>query len=350
MLILPRTASSRGNKLKRSLPDNEEKRIIICARCGCKAQSNFYITRDIDRSFFGKIVYCKDCVRYFYDKYLKKYKTMNLAVYYLCRKIDIPYIHSAYLGAVENINNKDSKLQGEDKILAAYLKNLSFSDANGWGYTFDDSQGEREIEGITSFDEITKIKRNRNINTNNNDDYEVLEYDTDVLISKWGSFDNEDLAYLESEYLDWEEKLNGINEKSIDIMVKQVCLQCNEIRKDRENGINVDKKIKTLQDLLKTSGLIELQTSSSENEEFGMALSEIEYSRPLKKTDPDFEDVDEMNKMVYGFLGGISRALGKENKYTKKFDDIYGKYSIDIIEDLRSQKSEEDIDQGDIDG
>lgn len=321
---------------------------LKCLKCGSSNQANFYSTKDVSRAFYGKIPYCKDCVKKMYLEYLKRYNNINIAIYYLCRKIDIPYIHSAYTGAIENINNPNAKIQGEDSIVSAYMKNLGFSDKNGWGYTFDDSQGENEIEGIISFAEITKVKRGFKTNDKANDNYEVLEYDTDELVQKWGMFDNNDLAYLESEYLDWEDKLNGITEKSTDIMVKQVCLQCNEIRKDRENNINVDKKVKTLQDLLKTSGLIEMQNGESEERYIGMLISDIEYKRPIKKVDPDFDDVDNIRDILYGFIGAMCRTLGKENFYTDEFDKIYGKYNIDIIDNLKElQKvSDEGLEKG----
>ena len=313
---------------------------LCCLNCGSSNINNFYTTKDPSRSYFGKIPYCKDCVKKFYDKYYKLYnKNQNMAIYYLCRKIDIPYVHTAYLGAIENLNNVNSKIQsGEHALVSAYMKNMSFAEKNGWGFTFDDSQGESEIEGISSFEATTKVKRNLNFNSSSTDNIDVIEYDTEQLVQKWGLFPNEDLAYLESEYLDWEEKLNGITEKSIDIMVKQVCLQCNEIRKDRENNINVDKKLATLQNLLKTSGLIEMQDSGSDERRVGMSISDIEFKRPVKTVNPELDDVDNMRDVIYGFVGALSRTLGKENAYTEKFDEIYGRYSIDIIDDLKKQK------------
>ena len=280
---------------------------IKCLCCGMGNQSNFYATKDPFRKYFAKIPYCKNCIKEIYNKYLKKYNgNINMAIYYLCRKIDLPYIHSAFVGAVENINNPNAKIQGEDSIVSAYIKNLSFSEANGWGCNFDDSQGENEIDGLSSFEETIKVKRSQKIpgKEPDKDKYDVIEYDTDELIRKWGLYDNSDLIYLESEYLDWSDKLNGIHEKSIDIMVKQVCLQCNEIRKDRENGANVDKKLATLQSLLKTSGLIEAQKDNTDDLSVGMLISEIEHKRPVKTVDPELEDVNNIQMFPVVFLLG----------------------------------------------
>lgn len=324
---------------KKTVNKKEEPK-ITCLKCGVADQSKFYSTKNPARKYFGKIPYCKDCIKGFYDKYMKKYKNTNLAMYYLCRKIDLPYIHTNYTGAIETINNSNSTIYGDDAIIPAYIKGLCFSEKNGWGSSFDESQGEDQVDGLVSFDEITKVKRSPSISNKDKDADDVIEYETDDLIQKWGAFENEDLAYLESEYLDWEDKLKGITDKTTDIMVKQVCLQCLVIKKKREQDEDVNKELSSLQTLLKTSGLIELQGEVEEQRGAGMLISEIEYRRPIKKVDPDFEDVDKIRDIAMAFLGGTSRAAGKENIYTQEFDKIYGKYSIDIIDNLRQIKED----------
>jgi len=161
--------------------------------------------------------------------------------------------------------------------------------------------------------------------------------DADELMRKWGRFDNDDLAYLESEYMDWEEQLNGIVDKYVDIMVKQVCLTLNEIRHDRESGQPVEKKVQSLRNLIKDSGLSDLQKNDAVEQGTGMTIRDIEFKRPVKTVDPDFEDVDGMRLVIDAILGGTSRAVGKENEFTERFDEEYSKYTIDIIEDLKVQ-------------
>lgn len=311
---------------------------ITCIRCGEQDQKKFYTTKDPYREFFGKIPYCKNCIKdiftFYYDK---NKKNMNLAMYYLCRKIDIPYIHTAYLGAVDNINNPNSKIRGDEAIVPAYLKNLSFSGANGWGYSFDDSMGEDNIPSISSYEKSIKVQRSKMLNEQDLDDYEVIEYDTAFLVQKWGLFEDSILAYLESEYLDWSDKLGGINEKSIDIMVKEICYQCNDIRLSRERGEDVGNKTNILQKTLKTSGLIELQNDNVDEENIGTRIAEIESKRPIKKVDNDLADVDNMRLIAAAIRGPTMRAMGYENDYTKEFDELYSEYSIDIIDELKQK-------------
>lgn len=320
---------------------------ITCIRCGESNQSNFYQTKDKNRKFYNKIPYCKKCIKEIFSDYKKKYSdNLNLAIYFLCRKIDIPYIHTNYTGALENIKNPESKIFGEENIVSAYMKGFAFSEQNGWGNSFDESQGEREIQGLASFDEYTKIKKNKKSSSKEYDDsYDIIEYDTEFLQNKWGMFTNDELAYLESEYLDWEDKLGGkISEKSIEVIVKQICLQSLDIYIARQQGNDVTKKVKTLRELMSDGGLVEKQNQASDlvNGSVGQRIEEIEKIRPVYAPDPSLQDVDNMKNIIYGFAGGTSRALGKNNFYTKKLDEIFSDYTIDIIENnVSSHLSEE---------
>ena len=335
-------------KSKASTTNQADAPKLHCIMCGSSNQTNFYLSKDKSHSFFGKIPYCKNCVKEIFLHYCKLYDDINLAVYYTCRKIDIPYIHSNYLGAIEAINNPDVKMSGDENVFGAYMKGIAFAEKNGWGTSFDDSQGENSIEKLASYDEVTKIKRNKINNPSNavsdEEEYEVIEYDTDVLQSKWGNtFENWELSYLESEYLDWEEKLNGINDKTIDILVKQICYQLLDIYKDRQSGTSVDKKIKTLRELMNDSGLMEKQNkATAQRKNIGMTIRDIEYHRPIPMSEPIFDDVDGVKNYIYGAAGCYFKANGIENEYTKFFDEWMKDYSVDVVTDLLEEKKKEE--------
>lgn len=330
-------------------PKKEEVAKIHCLRCGNSTMTNFYMSRDKHKQFFGKVPYCKECIKRIYTYYLGMYDDQNLAVYYTCRKIDVPYIHSNYLGAVENIKNPNSKIQGEGAIMQAYMKGFSFAEQNGWGTSFDDSQGENQIEKLNTFDAVTEIKRNRinnptQHNTDDSGEYETIEYDTEFLQSKWGmTFENWELAYLESEYLDWNEKLNGINDKTLDILVKQICYQLLDIYKDRQSGAAVDKKLKTLTDLMNNSGLIDKQDKANEKHQtLGMEIERIEYMKPATSGKPIFNDVDGVQNYIKGSAGCYFKAMGIENEYTRFYDEWMKDYQVDIVNEMLANKQAEE--------
>lgn len=350
---MPGRRPKKSTKKPENTSPNTEPEVIIragvcCPRCGNATPNNFYSTKDPDRKFTGKVVYCKKCIKEIFDNYLKKYKgDYNLAFYYLCRKIDVPYIHKVYQGAVKNIGNEFAKIQGVEGLISAYMKGLSFSGQNGWGSSFDESKGVREIEDLLTYDDTTEVRRDISKSSGANaleDDYEILEYDTGYLQNKWGTFDNPDLAYLENQYLDWEDKLGGIDDKSIDMIVQQICLQALEIRKGRESGADVTKMVKTLRELMNDAGLVEKLNKKAEvmNRSVGQRIEDIERMRPVFKVDPELSDVDNVNKIIIGFTGSLSKTLGKSNYYTQKFDEVYGPYTIDVIEE--GKKTIENLD------
>lgn len=335
----------RPPKIPRPSKDIEEKnkppkelRRITCIGCGTKEQGKFYKTKDPYKKYFGMIPYCKNCVKKIFDKYMLKFdKDQNKAFYYTLRKIDVAYIHTAYLGALQTIQNPTSTQYGEDNLIGAYMKQLGFADVNGWGCTFDESMGENQIKSLEAYDDIIKVRRTINRSAEVDEDFEIIEMDADELVRKWGRFEDEDLAYLEQEYMDWEEQLNGINDKYVDIMVKQICLSSNEIRHARENGLPVDKMLSSLRGLIKDSGISDLQNNEASKQGVGMSARDIEFHRPVREPDPELQDVDNVKDIIIAMLGGTSRALGKENEFTEEFDEVYQKYSIDIIDNLKEK-------------
>ena len=67
--------------------------------------------------------------------------------------------------------------------------------------------------------------------------------------------------------------------------------------------------------------------------------------RPIKTVDDDLADVDNIKMIIAAFTGNLFRALGRENAYTKRFDELYDKYSIDIINDLKQLNAETKVEK-----
>lgn len=356
---MPKTTSA---KPKQKDSPEENKR-IVCLNCGCKNQAEFYKSHNPFNKFLGYIPYCKDCIRSeMWSYFIRKFNgNEQLALHGLLRSLNLPYIHSVYLASVKNINNpnatisKDSEKEIEENkvnnsvLVSAYFKNYnSLYERNGYGDTYLDSEGLNEIQGMNIYEDTIQIRRQKkeeNIEDIDTEKYEVLEYDADELIFKWGAFPDEKLIRLEREYLDWADKLGDyIYDKSTDLIVKQVCQQTVEIEDKRLLGEKVKDDVNTLQALLNSSGLIEkTRDKSAETTKIGMTIREIENLRPLAKTTKELEDVDKYGELLDTFIGGISRTMGKENIFTQRFDEIYKDYAInlDAFSDLDTQKEKE---------
>ena len=341
----------------------EENKRIVCLNCGCKNQAEFYKSHNPFNKFLGYIPYCKDCIRSeMWSYFIRKFNgNEQLALHGLLRSLNLPYIHSVYLASIKNINNPNATISKgseneveENKVnnsvlVSAYFKNYnSLYERNGYGDTYLDSEGLNEIQGMNIYEDTIQIRRQKkeeNIEDIDTEKYEVLEYDADELIFKWGAFPDEKLIRLEREYLDWSDKLGDyIYDKSTDLIVKQVCQQTVEIEDKRLLGEKVKDDVNTLQGLLNSSGLIEkTRDKSAETTKIGMTIREIENLRPLAKTTKELEDVDKYGELLDTFIGGISRTMGKENIFTQRFDEIYKDYTInlDAFSDLDTQKEKE---------
>ena len=78
----------------------------------------------------------------------------------------------------------------------------------------------------------------------------------DTLDKKWGSGHTpEEVSYLEDEYSGWA-KMVDVDDKSVEILVKEICLQTLAIRRKREEGQSVNKQdIDTLTNLMEVCKL-----------------------------------------------------------------------------------------------
>ena len=68
-----------------------------------------------------------------------------------------------------------------------------------------------------------------------------------------------------------------------------------------------------------------------------MNISDIEFRRPIKQCDPELEDVDRVKMILDAYMGGTSKALGKDNAFTRRFDEEYAQYTIDTIDNLKQK-------------
>lgn len=325
---------------------------ITCLGCGITGDANFYVSRT-PYNKYKRIPYCKKCIKsVLYPYYLQRTGNANTAFCYLLRSLDVPYIHEIYVSACKSMSNPNSvhnNINNTDDtaVIAEYFKTYnSFHDTNKFGDTFADSVDIDKIENIELGENIAKIRHNKNLNKRDTSNYEILEYDTDYLIHKYGNFPVEDLIYLEEEYLLWKDKLGKyIDDPSVQTNVRMLCLEFLKYRKNNEQGAPAKDELTNIQNIMKTSGLNEKVAKNEENiDSIGMKIEDIEERRPVKPAETVLDDVDGYKNILLGFAGATSRALGKENEFTKDFDDIMGKYSLDVFAKQAAEEQKEDSD------
>lgn len=116
----------------------------LCLMCGKNGnQSEFYNSYNLTYQFnSSKIPYCKDCIQKLYEEYYKKTGDSEIAMYYLCRKLDIYFSHSIFEGASKAV------LKGKS-LIPEYIRIYNgFHDSAKYGDNFSQSANFLDLESL----------------------------------------------------------------------------------------------------------------------------------------------------------------------------------------------------------
>ena len=288
-----------------------------CTMCGLtKRFSEYYNSSSVLNRANGTLSICKDCVGELYNEYFRIYDSYKKAIYYLCRKIDLPFSVSAYNGA-EALAKKNSGI-----IWQVYIRQInSFKDINNYGSCFDSSD--------EWLDENSKKITETVIYNFDDEDFEL----TSDLIHKWGKVNKTDIIYLEKEYQDWCTRYE-VSTKSMEEIIKNICYIQMIINKKKERNENINNELKSLQDLMNSGALKPVQESAAMGTEastLGTLIKKFENERPISEPSAEFKDVDKIGKFIRTFfLGHFCRFNNVPNPYEKEYQEEMDKYTIDV--------------------
>lgn len=324
----------------------------VCLCCGTQKTRGFYKSHYKFNKAYGVLPYCKDCLRGdIWNYYMIKFgHNQQLALHGLLRSLNLPYIHTIYEGAIAHLENPNTNLSQEEEseigvLISAYLKNYnSFHNQNGYGNTYMDSEGLNEVSGLSSFEDSLQIKRKRkkeDLSKIDTDKYETIEYVVEDLIMKWGDLPDETLKYLESQYLDWKDKIGDfIEDKSTELMVIQLCFCTLDLHEARMRGEETKEKMNTFLKTIADAGLAEKQNlNNNARKSLGLTIKDLEDYAPIKPVDCALDDVDGYRDMGLAIMGCLFKAQGVTNEFTEAFDRIYKDYELDAVKNLVLQNS-----------
>ena len=159
-----------------------------------------------------------------------------------------------------------------------------------------------------------------------------------LLERKWGKgLSDDDYGYLEAEYQGWA-KTKDVDNKSVDLLIREVCLQQLKMRKIRENGDDVEKKdveiLTSLMDKCSITPDKEKESSSSRSQAaFGVWLKDVETLSPAEwvenqKLFKDVEGIDDYVKRTYdravkNYIGMQRDFRVVADKMEKEAEDFY---------------------------
>jgi hypothetical protein len=165
-----------------------------------------------------------------------------------------------------------------------------------------------------------------------NEDIEEDSIEIQMLRDKWG--DNlavEQLLWMDKQYKKWENDY-AINNELDDTIVEQIIFEKWYIQKERQEGKPVDKRIETMNKLLKQGNFKKRSSEDSEIDSIAMYIAEWEKGRPFLKQSntPEFQDPDNFIKLAEVLAGATARTIGRSNNFTDKFDEYYKNVTLDL--------------------
>lgn len=273
---------------------------ITCSSCGSeKDQAQFYMSSSPFHKSTNRYHVCKVCLQDYLKDDLNKFTS-------LLRMLDKPFVTHLYESA-----------QKQNNVLGEYMKLINTKDYKELTWDDSDFEGHKKSQ-IVKLNELS-------------DDIES-EDELRELVNFFGKgFEADDYLWLKSEYEDFLNRYEA-DSKSMELLIKQICLTQLDIKIRREKGEKVDQQLKTLQDLLGSSSLKPVQETGAnavEQESFGTLIKKFEREKPIPEPDKAWKDVDGIGKYIRTFFfGHMARAIGAENKFQDEYDKEISNYTV----------------------
>lgn len=349
-------------------------RLKKCRYClNEKDSKRFYKSFDFLDSD-GKLSLCIDCCSYLFNYFYQMHGRIDIAIYETCKCTNVRYDSRAYSSLMKALEKNGiqatiNAIKGEeasdeesqiDKIavdtktslFGKYLTTLRgfYTNKEDADLTFDVYKNDRPegYEDKTTDKPVTEV-----IEQAYNKKMSALE-------KKWGTgYEDDDYVFLENEYNGWA-KTKDTDEKGVDTLIRELCLQQLTMRKARESGEGLRKSdYETLTLLMDKCSLtpdrLKESTSGKSAAAFGSWLKDVETMSPAewienKKLFKDIEGIDEYVKRTYdravrNYIG-MSRdfrvVTDKMDKEAEEFkpEDISGVYLDSDGDDDGTERNE----------
>lgn len=257
---------------------------------------------------------CKNCARIMYGNLVVEYQDEQAALRVLCLRLGIYYSQSV----AETLTKHGAAIVGE------YMKKISVVPYDS--KTYED----------TLLEEGYRFEKKEDDELEDDDQKEYASNHYNIFkktIAMFGdSFSDEDLYYLQAQYVDWTRRYE-CNEKSLEIMIKNICLMDLDIRKTAQEGGDVSKKMTALSKAIIDANLKPVLDGSSDVGEYslGQYIEKWENDKPIPvEDDPDFNDKDGILKYIQTwFFGHLTKVFGKRNSYSEMYEQEISNYTVE---------------------
>lgn len=294
----------------------------------------------------GYLPVCKSCCEAFMAELVSFYGgNEEHALRHLCHTFDWYYDEAASAMTLAQVHHGNSRV-------TLYPSKMCTRQVANRGETFLDTVRDE-------FDEDQRIQSAATLpaSDDESEDFQV----TREIIRRWSTgMSPSEYEFLESEYLDWCNKVE-VKSKSQEELIKAICLAQLNVRRAQSAGNNksVAESMKALTDLMANCNLTprqasEIANSSSTQMCLGQLIKRIEDEDPIPEPQEEFKDPDGIRKYLSTFFfGHLAKALHIKNDDQEAYDAEIAKYTVtaprdnagvENIEDLFSPNENKDAD------
>lgn len=293
------------------VPSSTKVQCVRCGEEGSKTGGLFYQSKNRNYAFIKAVPICKSCLSQIYQASLVTYGNEQAALRIICM-----YTNSYY---DEDLVDK-LKSVGSQRI-SEYIKYMNLTKYAG--LTFEDTLRE---EGL--LDPRKPVVDDSDCEDDMDDDTSNIAVPQKVIGMFGEGYTPEEYKFLHEQYKDWVRRYD-CNQKSLEEMIKSICLMQLNIRNASKTGADISKLVKSLNDTISAANLQPItEADEKDTYSYGQLIEKFEEDRPIEK-DPAFEDVDNIFKYIGTFFfGGLTRVFGKRNEFSDLYDEEIKKYTV----------------------
>ena len=291
-----------------------EKVYLTCTRCGEKkvaSSINFY--KSNSQLYLGtyenRMTICKDCLLKLANIYARQFDSELRGIYEVCRLTDTYYSKDIFNMAKEQASKNDNA--DENSFYKIYFQKVA-SLPQYKGLTFIDSDEYLISEEIEEREK--KVGR------------DVVEF--------WGEgLTQRDYDFLEREFNNLTTRYE-CDSYVQEMLFKQIAFQSLDIMNKRLKGIDTNRELKTLQDLLGSANVKPAQDDAgiaSEQVTFGTLIKKYENEKPIPEESDENKKKNLIRYVSNWFLGNLNSMMDKPITVNKEeYEEEIKKYTVEI--------------------
>lgn len=318
----------------------------------------------------GRMSICIDCVSYLFNYYYSVHSRIDIAIYEVCRCVNVRYDSRAFSSLMKALERNGMQatvdaINGDyDESSETDIDKIAVDTRTTvWGKYYSILKVMYHNSDIDLSFDVYKNDRPEGYEDKSTDKAvtevidDLYEKRLNALEKKWGKgLEEDDYAYLESEYQGWA-KTKDVDNKSVDLLIREVCLQQLNMRKARESGNSVDKKdidiLTSLMDKCSITPDKEKESSSTRSQAaFGLWLKDVETLSPAEwvenqKLFKDVEGIDDYVKRTYD--RAVKNYIGMQRDFRIVADKMEKEAEIfdpnDVVGFVAEEEGSEDGEQ-----